>query len=270
MSEAFLTRIWLKHLRDQRRALVGWSLGIAGLCLMMAVFYPTIEAQGEQFQDLLESYPPAMRVFFGDLSDFTTPAGYLRAELFSMMLPLLFIIYAVGRGSDTIAGEEERGALDVLLSHPVSRSRIVLEKSAAIGVGLALLGFVTWTTLVVGGFAFGMNVSPLHLAAATVMVVFLGALFGAFALALGCLRGRKGLAVAIASGVAVFAYLLNSLAGLIDWLSAADRLSPFYYYMRGDPLTGGLDVVGFLALVALTAALVAMAVWAFERRDVGV
>ena len=40
------------------------------------------------------------------------------------MVPLLLLIAAIGAGAGAIAGEEERGTLDLLLSLPVSRRRL--------------------------------------------------------------------------------------------------------------------------------------------------
>ena len=44
------------------------------------------------------------------------------------MVPLLLLVAAIGAGARAIAGEEERGTLDLLLSTPVSRRRLALEK----------------------------------------------------------------------------------------------------------------------------------------------
>ena len=40
------------------------------------------------------------------------------------MAPLILLIFAVGAGADAVAGEEERGALDLLLAHPLRRRRL--------------------------------------------------------------------------------------------------------------------------------------------------
>ena len=48
------------------------------------------------------------------------------------MVPLLLMIAAIGAGAGAIAGEEERGTLELLLANPLSRRRLVLEKTAAV------------------------------------------------------------------------------------------------------------------------------------------
>jgi ABC-2 type transport system permease protein len=268
-NDALLRTLFLKNIRDQRRALLGWSIGIVALLAMMWSFYPTVRDQGEEMQKLLESYPPQMQAFFGDMSDFTTTAGYLRAELFSLTLPLLFIIYAIGRGADLIAGEEERGDLEFLLANPVSRARVAVEKAAALAIVAAGLGALAWVVLYIGDLALATDVGAARFAAACSMVVLLAWSFGALALSIGAATGRKGIAVATASGAAVLAYLLDALSRLAPSIEAARYASPFYYYGAGNPLVNGFDLSAMVILLALTLGIGVVGLVRFDRRDIG-
>ncbi len=268
MRDILLRNVFQKTLRDQRRALFGFGLGIVGLCVMMAVFYPTIRAQGVEMQALIDSYPPAMKAFFGgNFDDFTSPAGYLRAELFSTMLPLLFLVYAIGRASDTLAGEEERGGLEVLLSLPLSRSRIVLDKARAVATALASLAALTGASLLIAGIPFGLNVGLGNLAATLLQLLLMALCFGALALAIGAFTGRKGLAVGVTSGVAVATFVFDSLAAILADVRFLEWFSPWHYYANGDPIVNGLDPWGALVLALMAAAFTALSLWGFEHRD---
>jgi ABC-2 type transport system permease protein len=269
MKDALLRTVYGRSLWDQRRALLGWSVALVLLSLVMVSFYPTIRDQAAEFERLIESYPPAMRALFGDFSDFATPAGYLRAELFSTMLPLLLLVYAIGRGSDLIAGEEGRGQLETLLSHPLTRRRVVLEKAAALATGLVLLATASFVALAVGVLLVRMDMPMGNLAAGYLHLVLLALLFGLLALALGALRGRRGAAVGIAAGAGVATFLLDSLANLVEWMEPSQWLSPWQYYVGGEPLKLGPDWLGLAVLSAASAALLGLAVRALERRDVG-
>ncbi len=112
------------------------------------------------------------------------------------MVPVLFIV-AVGNGAGAIAGEEERGTLDLLLSKPVTRTRIAVEKLGAMCVEVVGLGVVLWVALWIGARAFTMDVSAAHLAAATVVLVVLAITYGAVAFMLAAATGRKSLAVGV-------------------------------------------------------------------------
>ena len=218
---------------------------------------------------MLEDYPDALKALVasgGDL-DYASGAGYLGSELFSFMVPLLLLIAAIGAGARATAGEEERGTLDLLLANPLSRRRLVAEKFGALAGEIALLAIVLWLSLLVGVEIVAMDVSAPSLAAATTSAALLGLALGAFALLVGAASGRRGVAIGVAAATAVAAYLVNSLAALVDFLEPVKQSSPFYHYVASDPLREGLALehVAFLVALALVAA--GLAAVAFDRRD---
>jgi ABC-2 type transport system permease protein len=263
-----LRSVFLKTLWETRRSIAWWSLGLVGLVAMMIAVYPTVR-DNPGLNAMLEDYPEALKAFiaFGGELDYASPAGYLGSELFSFMVPLLLLIAAIGAGARAIAGEEERGTLDLLLSNPVSRRRVVLDKLAALAAEVILLALVLWGSLFVGARAIGMEISAGKLGAATTSAALLALAFGAVSVMLGAGTGRRGIAIGLASASAVASYLVNSLAVLVDVLEPIRKLSPFYHYAASDPLREGLAVwhSGFLALIAVVGA--TLAVVAFERRD---
>jgi putative exporter of polyketide antibiotics len=65
----------------------------------------------------------------------------------------------------------------------------------------------------------------------------------------------------------VVAYVLNALSPSVSGLSWARPLSPFRWYFEPDPLVAGLRATNVLVLLAVSAICVAVAFWAFDRRD---
>jgi ABC-2 type transport system permease protein len=259
----------LKTLRDLRRSFAGWCLGLVGLVAMIVSVYPTVR-DNPALDKLVESYPDALQGFFGfgGELDYRSAAGYLGLELFSLMVPLLFLIAAVSAGTAALAGEEERGTLDLLLSLPLSRRRVALEKLAALVLESAALGLVLWLALWAGAAAAGMDIGAGRLAAATAAVVLLAVAFGAIALLAGALTGRRGLATGIAAAAAVAGYVAASLGPLVPAIAGVRRLSPFYYYSASDPLRHGLDPAHVAVLLAIALVAGAAAVVAAERREI--
>lgn len=263
-----LRNVFLKTLADTRRALLWWSMGLIGMTALMIAVYPTVR-DNPDLNRLVEDYPEALKAFiaFGGDLDYTSGAGYLGSELFSFMVPLLLLVAAVGAGARAIAGEEERGTLDLLLANPVSRRRLVAEKVGALAGEIALLSVVLWLSLVVGVEIVGMDVTVAHLGAATTSAALLALAFGAIALMVGAATGHRGMAIGVAAAGAVAAYLVSSLAPLVDFLESARTISPYYHYVASDPLRRGLalDHAGVLLVLALLGAVLAAV--AFERRD---
>jgi ABC-2 type transport system permease protein len=257
-----------KSLRDIRRSFVWWSIGLICVVAMMMAIYPSVRGN-ESMTKLVNSLPEALKSFtsFGGDFDWASPTGYLGRELFSFMVPLLLLVAAIGGGSGSIAGEEERGTLDLLLSLPVSRTRVALEKLAAMAIEVAGLGLVFLLALWIGARAVTMHVAAVNLAAATLNAVLLALAFGSVAFMLGAAFGRRALATGVASAAAVAAYLLNALAPLVGTLTGVQKASPFYHYAAGDPLRQGLQPAHSLLLLALAVAASLVAVVGFRRRD---
>lgn len=262
-----LRNVYTKALRDQRRGLVGWSIGILLLVLLEAAIWPSLSDMGG-LQELLDSYPEPMRKLF-NMSEFGTGIGFMNAELFSALMPLLFIIFGVSRGARAIAGEEEAGTLETLLVTPVSATRLVLHQAAALATAVATLAAVLFVSLAALAPAFDLGIGVGDAATAALAMALLGIEFGALALAVGAVTGRRVVAIAVASIAAVAAYVLYVVGQLVTAVEPWQPLSPFHQAIDGGPLGAGLPpAYGWMALGALVFIAAAMPV--FERRDIAV
>ncbi len=112
-----LRNVFLKSMQEQRRSLFWWILGMGALNIVTMLFYPSF-ADRPELNEIFEDLGPLAEAFVGQIEDFTSPAGFTDSQLFSFMIPLLFVAFGIFAGSGSIAGEEERGTLDLLLSNP--------------------------------------------------------------------------------------------------------------------------------------------------------
>ncbi len=264
-----LGNIFLKTLWEKRKAQLWWALGVFGLGFYIMLFYPSIQAMPE-LNEILQSMPEALiKSLVGDYLDFVSPAGYVTTEL-NLTMALLFITFGVVQGAQLLAGEEERGTLDILLANPLSRCRLLLEKSAALAVMLALQVFILWVSIVLGAMAVKMEIGWDKLAALCFMGWLLGIFHGALALGLGAYFGKPGVAGGLSGAVALFGYTLNTMALAIEKLEAWKVLSPFYYYMANDPARNGLALRDVSVLLGCALIFIAVGLWRYERRDLGV
>lgn len=256
-----------KELWDDRRALVGWSAGLAAMVLMYSSFWPSVRDNADQFETYLKNLPDALRNVIGELS-LGTPVGYLQSELFSFLGPALILVFAIGAGARSLAGEEEQRTIDLLAAAPIDRRRIVSEKFAAIALVALGLGGALWLAIATIGRAFGLTVEPANAAAATLHLVLLGIAFGSIAMFLGCWWGRRSLAIGVSASIAVATFLLDAFAPAVDGLEWAAKLTPFYYYGESLPLRNGIDWSHALVLAGIGAAGLIASVIAFDRRDI--
>ena len=263
-----LRNVFLKTLRDHRRSLIGWTIGLTAFTVFILAFYPTVRQSGDQFNELLRTLPPALRAISGRVADLS-PEGYLNGQYFNLLAPLLLLIFAIGFGARTLAGEEREGTLELVMAAPVPRWRLVADKFAAMAVGTAFIGVVMVLVLAVGTPSFDIDVAVERLVQAVLSAVLLALVFGSLALAGGAITGKRSVGAAVAVVLAVNSYLINAFAPLDDTVDAIKGLSPFYYYIAADPLRNGADPLHLLFLAFLTFVFFSVALIAFDRRDVG-
>lgn len=256
-----------KVVHDQWRIVLGWAV-FAGLWPALYIgLYPSVTRMVD-LQRIIDQLPPAVRHLFTLTgTGIGTPEGFLNAELFSFVAPLVILAYTVGIGGSATAAEEERGTMDLLLANPIPRWRVVVDKALGLLLGAIVIGLGMWVGAAAGASAANVSIGLDRVAEALAGVVLLGLAFGGFALALGAITGRRWMSVSVTLMVAIASFFLNGFGQLVDWLDRWRPLSPFYHYLGKNPLMNGLDAGGLLVLAAIALAGTAVAVVAFERRD---
>lgn len=259
--------ILTQSLSSQRRSLLGWSFGLTALVMVECALWLTM-ADTIDLDLLLEQYPEPMKELF-NLDAMSTPTGFLNAELFLSILPLVFIGYGISRGASTLAGEESQGWLDAVLVTPASTGRVLAEKAAAVVVGLGILGVALGGATLAGSTLFGLGLNPGHVVVGCLAVVLIGSEYALLALAVGAATGRRGVAVVVGWVVAAAAYILDVAAAFVPELEPWRGWSSFHQALDAGPLAAGLPA-GALWLPVVGAAAVLAAAPLFARRDLAV
>jgi ABC-2 type transport system permease protein len=237
---------------------------------MSVAFFPSIRGSAD-FDQLLQDLPEAMRALFGvdEQISISTAPGYLHSRLFSLLLPVLLLVFGIGVGARAMAGSEDDGTLELLLANPVSRGRVVGERiaaAAALVVGLGLVAIVS--TLVLSplfGALAGVDVGGLVVEG--LAMVGLALLHTALALGVGAAVGGRGRASAVAAAVAVAGYLVHGLFAVDETLDGLRVVSPWYWYLQRNMLLEGPVWWAPLLPLAVAAGVLAAGVPLFLRRD---
>src|SRR5690554_2681266 len=128
-----------KHtMRRMRWQIIGWSVGVAAYGLMMVFLYPNIVDMGDAMNEYLSMFPEAMLAFFENMYAIGTPMGYIDVYFFSY-LHLIIGILAISAGTGLLVGDEERGVLDLVLAHPVSRTALFWGRMLGLATALAII-----------------------------------------------------------------------------------------------------------------------------------
>jgi ABC-2 type transport system permease protein len=257
-------------MRAARRSLTIWSAAFAGLIALYAVIWPSVRGNAS-WRNLFDTLPQTYRALFtaSGTIDLSTAGGYLGVELMGFMGPALIAVYAISAGAAAIAGEEDRGGLEVTLSAPVSRARLFTERFIALAAGIAGLMIATGAALWIFSAVLDMGLRVGAIASAAAALGIFGLFAGAVAIAVGAATGSPAAARGVAALTAVASYLINALAQVTSALRSARPISPYYLVLGNEPLAHGLRPLGAVAVLAAAAAIAAIGGTLFARRDLG-
>ncbi len=262
ISTPLLRRTW----RAQRSRLAIVSLALVVWAFLMPVVFATF---GRQMAALLDAeiIPKQFLSLLG-----ADPFSLGGAVSLGWIHPIgigLQVLLPIGFGALAIAGERQRGTLEVLLSRPVSRRALYLSMLVSV------LGFALVTTLaatagtLLGAAAYGvtadLDLGRLPLLALNT-VALLGAL-GGVTLAASASFDRVSAPLGIGLAVLLAGYLFDVLGTM--WPDAAflQPWSPFHYLQPIEILGGRGDLRDSMVLVAILAVATVYGLWRFPRRD---
>lgn len=267
-----LESIFAKTIWELRKSITWWIVGMVALAGLTVAFYPSIRGNAASFESLFESLPPGLLRVFGieDASSLITPVGLVNSRLYSGVGPIILAVLGINLGTGAIAGEEERGTLDLLLAQPVTRTQVLVEKAVAAAVLIGLVIMALFLTLSILNPIVGLDFGFSGLLGANIALALFALLFFGFALAVGALTGNRGLTVGLAAGVTTTLFFVNGLAPLASETAWLAKLTPFYWLQHPNPLANGLDLVATVIFLAAIGLLMALAIWGFNRRDVSV
>ena len=176
---------------------------------------------------------------------------------------ILTSVFAVGFSASAVAGERQRGTLEVVLARPISRRVLYLSLLAA-SFGFIAITIAALLAGSVSGAAFAGVVEELAFRNLPLLWLNSVLLFGAFAaigLAASVSFDRLTPALGLTLGIVIVMYVLDVLGSL--WPAAANGCSLYslFHYLKAKAiLTGFVAPVDVVVLVSVI--LMAMAVGA--------
>jgi ABC-2 type transport system permease protein len=263
-----LRNVLTKSLQDYRWAILGWGLGIGLLIYVVYSAYVKLLGTSALSGAALTQLANQFR-FFAEPIALGTPGGYVTYK-YGELIPILVGIWTILAGARMVRGDEERGAMDLLLGTPYSRARLLLEKVGALTIATLLIGLLIGLLTIGGMAAAKATVLPGNALLYGLDIALAAVFFGFLALLLSQFMSRFA-AASWAGGLMVVSFLLDGTGRTIASLSGLQRISPLFYYQLSKPLipSYGSNVGGMLVLVVLSAIAVAISVPLFALRDVG-
>ena len=226
-------------------------------------------AFGQTFKDIISSglIPEQLTQFGG--GDIFTLSGSIALGAIHPISLILNSIFAIGFATAAIAGERQRGTLEVLLARPISRRKayVTLLVAGLLFVGIAVLATVVGAIAgsAIAGVLDELAVGRLPLLWLNGFLLF--AAFAAIGLAASVSFDRLTPALGITVGLVVISYFLEVLGTFWPDAKGLQPYSLFHYYQPKEILEGRLPVINFVLPGAVAVAAVAWALFEFPRRD---
>jgi ABC-2 type transport system permease protein len=262
VNRALFAHTW----RSQRLKLVVVCVGLAIWSALLPIVYGTF---GQTFKSIIDSglIPKQLMQFGG--GDIFSLSGAMALGAIHPISLILNSIFAAGFATSAVAGERQRGTLEVLLARPLSRHTVYLT------LLVAVLGFVAVAVAAsVGGATIGAAIAGVagELVPARLPVLWLNAvlLFGAIAavgLAASVSFDRLTPAIGLTVGFTVISYFLEVLGTLWPDAQGLQPYSIFHYFDAKQVLEGNVVVGNFAILAAVAAVAIGWALVEFPRRD---
>ncbi len=256
-----------KHeLRQGRTSFLVWTASIAALLATCVLLFPEMEGEMAAAGQMFASMGGFSAAFGMDRLDVGTLTGYYAVEC-GTVLGLGGAFYACLAGVSALVKEERGRTAEFLLTHPISRTRVVTEKLAAVlvqitAMNLILLAAALAAVKLIGETIPWRELLLLHCACWLLQAELACLCFGVSAF---LRRGGAGLAMGLAAGM----YFLNMLANISDRAGFLKAVTPFSYCEGADILAaGGLNAGRVATGMVLACAAAAAAYLRYRRKDI--
>jgi ABC-2 type transport system permease protein len=251
------------------RSLVVWIALVAiAYCGIVAGFYPTFRDNEKAIQQYMGLFPKEMLSIFGMQGSLADPGVFFNIYIGGMLWPVLGTIVAVVLATRPVAGDLDRGFLELPLSTRLSRVRYLGVAIGAQAGALAIVAAAMIAGILVVGRLVGAPYDPAHFALAGVHSWALGIAIAAVATLLSVVTLDRGRAAGISVGLILGMYLLDAASKVWTGIGGWAELSAFHHFQTLAIVDRGEFPVGDFALflaVALLAWGAALAL--FRRRD---
>ena len=166
-----------------------------------------------------------------------------------------------------IVSDEERGRLDLIVTHPVGRSSLFFGRFLGLFSAAVSISALGWL-----GFCVLLGQSSLDMTWGQLAVPFISLLaqivfYVGLAILLSMLLPTRNLAAMITGAVLVISYFVSSMASLDARLETAAKFLPHYYY-QVELSFQELNLTWLFALLGTSLVMVLLAWWLFLRRDI--
>lgn len=257
----------IKHeLRQGKSAFIIWTASVGFLLATCIFLFPEMKGQMDGVSDMFASMGSFTEAFGMDRLNFGTLIGFYAVEC-GNILGLGGAFYACFCAVNVISKEEKDKTVEFLLTHPVSRAKMITQKLVAVLIQITAMNLIIYLLAIGSISVIGeeiplKEISLLHLAYYLLGLELSGICFGISAFL------RKG-GVGVGLGIAFMMYFLNIIANITDTAEFLKYITPFGYCEGADIISnGGLDIAMVVIGAAIGLGGIILAYLKYTKKDI--
>ena len=256
----------LHELKRNRIALIIWCYAIAVMLGVCVFIYPEMASQMNEISDM-----------FANMGEFSAAFGMDQLKIGEFMdffalecgetLGLGGAIFAAILGGSILAKEEKERTSEFLLTHPISRTRIVTCKLLAVLIQIAILNLAAVAITSVAVAAIGEKVHVGKMALLFLSCLMVQIEIAALAFCASAFLHRGGLGVGL--GIALGFYFANIVANITESVAFLKYVTPFAYADGAHIIANAsLETKYVIVGAVLTAAGIGLSYWRYTTKDI--
>lgn len=237
--------LFLHELKRNRLSLIIWSAAVSFMLGVCVIIYPEMTSQMQEVSDVFSEMGAFSSAFGMDELNFGEFIGYFSIEL-NNTLGLGGAIFAAIIGCGLLAKEEKDGTAEFLLTHPVSRARIVSEKLFSAIAQILIFNLSVTSVSLICAAAIGETEGLSKLALLFVANLILQLEILSITLCVSAFVKRGGLGIGL--GITLGFYFINIISNLSEKVEFLKFITPYAYTDGSKIVSEGTVEIKYLAV----------------------
>ena len=267
MNGLFRFRITYQIIKDYQKITLILTLLFMGMAVMYAGVYPAFK---DMMADMLEGFEESFN-FVPGVENMGTYAGFLNIELYQIFWILILGMLIAFIAASIISKEIEGKTIDLLMSNPISRKQIVVEKFLGLIPMILIINFGTMLAVIGITLAIDEELNFGYLLMTHIASIPYFLAIASIGILISVIIDEKMKAAIFTIAILVGMFVFRSISLMVPDYESLGYISITHYFNPADILIEGkVDPVGVIVLLTVMCISLIIAMLYFEHRDIAV
>lgn len=252
--------IFNHELKLGKTSLLIWSSAISFMMVLCVLIYPEMSSQIDEISKTFSEMGGFSQAFGMDKLNFGEFTGFFGIEC-GNVLGLGGAFYASLIGVSNLAKEERNHTAEFLLTHPVSRTKVVFEKLLAMFTQILIMNLIVITLSSISIMIIDVSIDIYTLLLLYIAYFIMQIEIGAITFAISACIKKSQLGIGL--GLATIFYFVNIISNLMEETKILKYFTPFGYTDGAEIINNNQIPIGYL-IVGLVVTIISI-VFAFIK-----